>query len=513
MTGGQDRGRLKLSRVVIALSGAGLALAALMVGLDLRTDHYFRLGPARPNVVVFLVDTLRADHLRCYGHFAETSPFLDRLATEGVLFERCRSQSPWTKPSVASLFSSLYSSAHQVVSYPRQRGEALDPHLTREDILPKQVVTLAEAFGADGYHTVAFVTNRWIDPLFGFHQGFDDFFSLHLEAPPSPKAAGPALLLNPGADYVNQRVRTYLDSRRPAGWERWLDRIGIHRRPLFIYVHYMDVHGPYKSPPPYDTMFDPVYAGRPDVELARSDWASCEYLLLDSLSLNHYRSRYDGQVRYLDHELESLVNWVRAERLLAPAIVAVTADHGEAFHEHGSFEHGNFLFEEEIHVPLIIAGPGFPAGRRSAAAVELIDLGPTLLSAVGAGVPEEFEGRDLRPLLAGAGDPEPRPSWSENSVHGHHLAARIEGEKKWIYDLDQAALTGVYDLRADPAEAVNLLGAVKPEEVNKRTAAMQAWMKAERSRLPITDSAPAAVLPDDVRRQLEALGYLGGPKR
>jgi len=144
----------------------------------LKDTHYLAWSGKKPDVVVVMVDTMRADHLGCYGHDMPTSPFIDSMSSKGVTYENCRSQFPWTKPSIASFVTSLYPSAHRVISYPRNNKGAVDPKLGRGDILPTQMVTLAEAFKEGGYRTAGFITNRWLDPLFGFDQGYDDYFML-----------------------------------------------------------------------------------------------------------------------------------------------------------------------------------------------------------------------------------------------------------------------------------------------------------------------------------------------
>jgi len=483
----------------------------IVAGLVLRQDHYFSMSGPRPHVVIFLVDALRADHLGCYGHPVPTSPCIDRLAREGVLFEKCRSQAPWTKPSVASLFTSLYPSAHQVIAFPRTRGGAVAPDIRRYDLLPRQIITLAEVFQENGYHTAAFVTNRWVDPVFGFHQGFEEFFVLSRSLP--PRADGQRVMIpNLPADYLNMKLREFLLKHRPAAWDAWLAKVGIHKKPFFLYLHYMDVHGPYHPPAPFTNMFDGIYAGWPDQPLSPQNIDNMDYLYQNINTLNFYRSRYDAQVRFFDHELSGLLRWLSEQGLLSPAIMILTADHGESIGEHDSFDHGNTLYEQEIHVPLIIWGtPDFDPGTRVSAPVQLIDVAPTILSALEFSSPDQFEGISILSLIHDPGAPS-IPSWSENYSHGKSQMAQIENRGKWIFDVDKDHLIEFYDLKVDPDEISNRLDGLPREKKEGQTSRMRSWRMEEMTRIEINEDVPEAQMTEDIRRQLEALGYLGARK-
>jgi arylsulfatase A-like enzyme len=508
-------GKSLSTRSRVLLIAAEVVIFVIIVAvLVLRQDHYFSVSGPRPHVVIFLVDALRADHLGCYGHPVPTSPYLDRLARKGVLFEKCRSQAPWTKPSVASLFTSLYSSAHRVIALPRIRGSAIDQDIGRYDLLPDQIITLAEILRENRYHTAAFTTNRWVDPVFGFHQGFDEFFALTKSMP--PRADGKrVIVLNLPADYLHEKLREFLLKQGPAAWERWLAKIGIYKKPFFLYLHYMDVHGPYHPPAPFSNMFDGIYAGWPDQPLSAEDIDNMDYLYQDVNSLNFYRSRYDAQIRFFDHELESLLKWINNNDLLSPAIMILTADHGEAFREHGEFDHGNTLYEEEIHVPLIIWGtPEFASGTRVAEAVQLIDVAPTILDALDFSCPDQFEGTSLLSLISGGKGTQRslHPSWSENYSHGKSQVTQIENGGKWFFDVSGDRLTEFYDLGNDPGEIFNRINSLSSKEIQGRAIRMRAWRTEEMKRIEIKEEVPEAVMTDDIRRQLEALGYIGKGK-
>jgi len=480
---------------------------AIVMFLVLRANYYFSFGPAKPDVVIFMVDTLRADRLGCYGHQAPTSPFIDKMASGGVLFEDCRSQFPWTKPSIASLFTSLYCSAHQVTAMPELGSPDLKIELGRHDVLPQQMTTLAEVFQEDGYRTAAFITNRWIDPLFGFHQGFDDFHML--TRVPDKTGKNMVFVPNQPASFVNSRLMEYLLENKPPEHDKWLAGLGIHRRPYFIYLHYMDVHGPYWPPAPFTKMFDPFYAMHLDRKLNEQEIEALHGLYEGVDSLNFYNSRYDAQIRYFDYELQKLMGYIEKEGLLGPSVMVLASDHGESFGEHnGKFDHGNSLYEEEISVPLIIwGGPGITKAARSRTPAQVIDIGPTVLSAVGIKIPEQFEGIDLLEVMSRGDDPH-RITWSEISIREKAQTAKIEGRKKMLFETKEGRVSELYDLDLDPAEKNDLSDDMSQKEKNVQTKQISSWLDEESKKIDITDEAPEAILTEDVRRELEALGYL-----
>jgi arylsulfatase A-like enzyme len=502
----------------------GLGTAVVVVVLELivvflviaffvlRKDYYFSPGGPRPHVVIFLVDALRADHLGCYGSPVPTSPFIDKLAEKGVLFELCRSQAPQTKPSVASIFTSTYGSTHKLITFSSPPGTAENPNITSRDLLPTQMITMAELMSEHGYHTAAFIANRWPDPLFGYHQGFDDYHMLATEFPPLPDGS-PRVLLNPPAGHLNRRLKNYLLEYHASKWIGRLEKLRIFKRPLFIYLHYMDVHGPYTPPAPFTEMFDPYYAARPDRELDERERESLGYLYLGVDRLNHYLSRYDAQIRYFDSEMEKLMAWAEEKGMLSPGFMILTADHGEAFGAHGFFHHGNTMYEEELHVPLIFwDGPATGPGLRVPGPVQLIDIAPTLLDFIGAEPPDQFEGISL--LGAVRGEPLPdRDIWSENYITKRPQIVRIRGNHKWFFEQETEELIEYYDLESDPGEKTNLIQAIPRKERNQKARSISEWRREKADKLAIDDKEPRNLMTEDIRRQLEALGYLGGKSK
>jgi len=398
-----------------------LAGLVVLVGASLAL-HLRRQPDVPPHVLVYLIDTLRADHLGCYGYERDTSPRLDALAEEGVLFRRAQAQSSWTKPSVASLFTGLLPTRHGAVD--------------RAHSLPEDVTTLAELLAARGYTTAAFLSNPNVLPVFGFGQGFDHVVDIESEARSATAADVHAALL------------AFLEDP-PAG-------------PLFLYVHTRDPHDPYDAPAPFGESFlpaDPATRSPAELEV----------------------DRYDGEIAYADHELGKLVDRLHADGLFDASLFVLLSDHGEEFGEHGGTLHGRTLFEEQLHVPLLLRFPGGRFGGRAPEdPVRVVDLLPTIAELVGAEPPAGIDGRSFLALATGSG-PAPDPVlFAELSHDGNVVRSLTDGRYKLIERrLPRASGgTALYDLAGDPGETVDLARA-DPErtaELSERLAVLESGM-------------------------------------
>lgn len=351
------------------------ALGAMLNNRDEMDVPPRPIAPAlagRPNVLVVLVDTLRADALSTYGA-AGSSPETDLLADDSLVFEQAFAHAPWTRPSVASLLTSRLPCSHGCER--------------KADILPAEAETLAEALRAHGYTTGAFVNNIHLTASFHFDQGFDTFTFLRPEWPLRASEASFRLAFYGVVRLVIERflplgkkVERYYQDAAQVTQEarRWLDRHGDER--WFLFVHYMDPHDPY-FPHPYDgTGYARVEHPRPDLMEAES-----------------MRALYQGEVRYWDEHFGVLLDQLRDEGLYDNTLIIVTADHGEEFGEHGGFWHGTKLQEEVLRVPLIVKLPQGQgrAPARIADVVRHIDIGPTVVELAGAPVPDSFQGHSL----------------------------------------------------------------------------------------------------------------------
>jgi arylsulfatase A-like enzyme len=429
-----------------------------------------------PNVVLISVDTLRADALGAYGGPLAT-PAFDRLAREGVVFERAFAPTPATAASHATLFTGQEPQRHGVL----RNGESLADVAT----------TLAERFAAAGYATAAFVSSFVLDPRFGFAQGF-----AHYDAtlPESGATMGKGRAY-PGAFFAKERFAGF-DRRATATTEaalRWLERAP---EPFFVFVHYFDPHAPYGPPP----LFAERAAAMPvSLDGRHVPGASAE-------QLEKLIRLYHGEVLYTDDALAALLDGLSraSER---PTLIAVTADHGEGLGQHEWLEHAVHLYDEQLHVPLILHAPDMlPAGRRVATPVALADVAPTLLELTGVTPGAPADGRSLAGAARGGPEPEPRPIFGLRRLvseevgwdKGVKLSVRRD---PWKYIWASERPHELYDLAADPGERRDVLD--RHETV---AAELRALLEAHVAALPrMHDAAP---LSDETRRALQALGYL-----
>ncbi len=390
-------------------------------------------SPARHNVILISLDTLRADHLGAYGYGRETSPYMSGpLVAQATTFDHALAPATATAPSHMTLFTSLAPSVHGVTSNLSRAG------------LPEKVSTLAEVLRAHGFVTGSVNENAALTARLGFGRGFD---------------------------YERQFRGEMMES--PLGYVRAVLRAGqafVDRHPdqrFFLFLHTYQVHDPYIPPRPYTKLFadgdDPAH---PDnVRLGRWRYGGRPVL-------------YDREIRYLDDELAAAMDGLRASGALDDTIVVITSDHGEAFAEHGFVGHGHDVFEESVRVPLFVMGPGIEAGRRIGEPVGLIDLMPTILDLVGVPVPSGVQGRSLAALLLGAEDVSAldgrvlvSESWRHRAVEdGEGVVRDIPALalRKGRYKLVRTTTTdgtfafALFDVVADPSETEDLLGEGAP---------------------------------------------------
>jgi arylsulfatase A-like enzyme len=381
------------------------------------------------NVLLIGVDTLRPDHLGCYGYERPTSPNIDRLAAEGVLLEKTVSQCPWTLPSFATALTSLY---------PSQHGAGINMSTMRTSF-----PTLAEILRDSGYSTGAVINVSVLRPEFGVDRGFDHY------------------------DVAEPNVRRTADEVTRIA----LDWIDLNRdKPFFAFVHYFDPHLSYAPPAPYDTLFDPGYRGRVGRSFERDDYLDLKSVLLEQTDQqtgadwNHIRALYDGEIAFTDEAIGKLLAGIADRGLTKSTLVVFLGDHGEEFSEHDGFGHGHTLFREVINVPLIFRLPGRLAGRaRVERQVRLVDVVPTVLDLLGIEADAHFEGVSLAPLLTQAGRLErpgqsllpPEVAFSEGLQRGTERKGLSAYPWKFVYDMKTGDEV-LYDLRQDPAESANV---------------------------------------------------------
>ena len=300
-----------------------------------------------PSIVLISIDTLRADHLSCYG-YGRSTPAIDSLAAIGVLYENAHAPSPWTLPSHMSLFTGLYPSSHGVVDADRS--------------LPTSITQLPEALERCGYHTAGFGAHIYLGRSFGFGRGFD-----HYEVTP----------------YRNDPEEISRGDRIVAKGLRWLDSRGDDPRPFFLFLHIFDPHWAYAAPQPWRGKYSGDYIGRMNGTLPALTYFVDRPMPDDAR--RHVLDLYDEEIAWTDNLIGRIMRGLEA-RALSP-IVVIVADHGEEFQEHGSIGHAVTLYREQTHVPLIIVDPDGARGLRIDEPVRTLDLVPTL--AERAGVPDD----------------------------------------------------------------------------------------------------------------------------
>ncbi len=307
---------------------------------------------SRPNVLLLVCDTLRADHLGCYGYTRPTSPNIDEFASGALLFENALSSSPWTRPSMGSLFTSLYPHQHKAFYW--------------EDQLDNDCLTLAEIFRNFNYSTFAIQTNVLVTQYYNFHQGFQRFDEI----------------INEKADKVTEKFNSWISKNKT--------------KPFFAYLHFMDVHLPYEAPREFNRIFEPE-----TIDSVLNDIPGAyEVRILNEVGLSpqdkqHFINMYDAEIRYFDHYFGQIIDNLKKLDILEDTIIVLTADHGEEFWDHNGCEHGHTLYNELIHIPLIIKYSSKLQSKRIKTHVKLQDLTPTLLNLCRIKNTIELRGRDL----------------------------------------------------------------------------------------------------------------------
>jgi arylsulfatase A-like enzyme len=450
-------GALTLDRARLNASGAAVAPALPSQRL-----------PARPNVVVFLVDTLRGDHLGAYGHPGPISPAFDAFAGQAILFSDAWAQAPWTRPAVASIFTGLHAGTHGV-SGP---NALLVPRLT----------TLAEGLKQAGLATAAFVANHVIQDRYGFGQGFDTW--------------------NGGDRKLYGQPAAALVARALA----WVDGA---QRPFFLYVHTLEPHAPYDPPDEDWAPFRPAGIKGPvdSRKLLAIETPSAE----DGRVLN---SLYDGEVRENDHAFGALIEGLRSRGLLDDSLVVFTADHGEEFLDHGGLQHGYTLYQELMRVPLAVRLPGARrGGSRDAVPVRQVDLMPTLLALVGAPPVAGVQGRDLSARWLGGSALEMPELYSEVEFGGVDKLSLRAGMLKLILNRDRTRFwragsrLELYDLASDPGERRNL-AAQRPVAAGYLRVRAEALARAHAQLRARWNTGKTQELTPEEVEQLRALGYV-----
>lgn len=491
-----DRKRIVFG-VVAIVSAAWLYLFPPAFLQDLSFPGGSRSEP-RASVILIVVDTLRADRLSLYGYSRDTSPRLLRRERQGRVFEHAFSTSSWTLPSVGSLLTGELPSRHGAGVRAAPDGEGVRAAPDEEGRwlgLDSQLPTIAEILRRRGFETGAIVTNSFLHPRFGVARGFETY--------------------DHGPSTHSDRRNAEFAVDRAIGWLQARDD-----RPFFLLLHLMDPHFPYSAPAPYGGRFASTEDLTVDVPFQPADILDLQRRIddLGAPDRAYLSDAYDEEILFVDAQLDRLLASLEDDPdLSGRAVVLLTSDHGEEFFEHSGFEHGHTMYNELLHVPLVVWGPGVVSGRETVPA-SLVDLAPTVLEIAGVRPPSDLEGISLWPLLvradASAPDRVRRRLLARRRLLNRQLVAEInlrEPENKalirWphkaIVDLEAGTLL-LYDIARDPGERDDI-AARNPDLADELASAL---------RLRVTEAAlarsegPGVTLDDKTVRDLRALGYI-----
>ena len=428
-------------------------------------SHETRPRSNRPNVLLYLVDTLRSDRLGAYGNRRQLTPALDALAAESLVFEHAFAHSSWTKPSVASILTGLLPFEHGV-NHRRHR-------------LADSFTTIAEALGKAGYSTAAFAMNPYLNESSGLQQGFDRFD-----------------LSDDRSDVVIDRAISWLGQTESGS-------------PFLLYVHTVEPHDPYTPPDEFRRKFAPTVSDR---EIGTAKHINLLGKRKDARSeevVAAINSLYDAEVAFSDQQFGSLVQELRNQDLFENTLIIFLSDHGEAFYEHGAMGHGWDLYKEVVEIPLIVRPPGGTVPKRVADPRQLIDILPTVLTYIGLAPPRELSGLSLGysegkggPGTGSLGD---SPVFSYMDYDGRRGVSAVLGRWKLIEPLSDSFLPQrvLLDRLSDPAEAENLAF---------QYPALAGWLAslARKQTISLDRLEPPDEIEFDEKteRQLRALGYI-----
>ena len=418
----------------------------------------------QPDIILYVIDTLRPDHLGAYGYDVPVSPYIDKFAAEATVFEDAVAQAPWTKPSMASIFSGLGPHQHEVKNF--------------KTALSSSVLTLGELLSAAGYYNAGFIANPVVRKAAGFAQGFDIYNEYRLAK----------------SDHVNENVFTFLNTTEK-------------KRPLFLYVHTLDPHYPYDPNEDFRARFA--------ADVKKRNLGSKK--VLEKLSgkitdgdpvVKQVLSLYDAEIAFNDRSFGLFLDELKRHGLYESSLIILVGDHGEEFWEHDHWGHDKTLFNEVLNVPLIIKAPFQNEGERAPDLVQHVDIFSTILDYARTEIPAYAGGRSLRNTSAGA-------SHVVSAYAGldfRQFAGASVIEKDWKLIVARSgkkkqrlkgASVGLYSRRSDPGEHDNLYRE-RPIVANY----MMSLLRAHESEKGLSLEAETETLSEELKASLRALGYI-----
>jgi arylsulfatase A-like enzyme len=484
-----------VSRGMLIAFGLAALLAGSLLGQACSPAPSPSTGAPRiDRVILVSIDSLRPDHLGAYGYAPATSPFIDELARDGLVFTRAYSTTSWTLPAHVALLTGLDDYAHGVTDAGFRLSES--------------VPTIAEELGRAGIRSSGFFSGPFLHPSFGLARGFDEYIDC-------TSYAWQGIELSPWVPHD----RSHDDVTNPILLERigsWLSsRAGVSRD--FVFIHMWDVHYDYIAPDSYVELFDPDYTG----SLTGRGVGANQGLRggLAERDRQHLVARYDAEIRYTDDTLREILRMFEERGLLRHAAVIVTSDHGEETLDHGRWGHGVTLFEEVLRIPLILTIPGYPPARASTEeVVSLVDLFATLCDLLGAACDYRGAGSSLLPHYLEEAPPATRGNALaelETSVMKRDLSAIIRGDGKLVRSEGSGRIR-YFELGS--ADAPERAIPVHPDRLDRHPPEVAELLRllderagAERRRgvaLRGTGERPSSEIDPATREQLRSLGYL-----
>lgn len=452
------------------------------------------------NVIFVLIDALRADHVSCYGYERKTTPNIDKLAENGLLFSNAITQAPNTKPAITSIFTGLYPATHKV----RQPIDVLDARESKDYYLNKKFSYLPKILQENGYKTIAFSGNPHIKKVFGYGDGFDEFITVSMET---------------RASEIN---------------ELFLEKLKGEDKKVFAYLHLMDVHNPYNPPKKYKKY--PPFEGKDVYQTG---------IISEKISqndLDYTIARYDEEINYVDDCINELVIGLK-KATKRNYLIVIMADHGDSFLEHDALAHWVGPYEELIKVPIIFHCPGVIPSKKENRIVESIGIMPSILSVLGIPIPQNIQGKDLTQLK----DDHKEVAFIENTQTDERISTFFAAQKavrtkdwkliQWRNEFNlkfnsrlakdiikflfnrilKRESFGIffrssngeelYDLRVDPKEQKNLIEK-EPEKAKELRELLIRWEKQQKDYSKNLSISSTTAIDDKTKQQLRSLGYL-----
>lgn len=470
----------------------------------------------KPNIILISIDTLRADHVSCYGYKRHTTPCLDQIAEEGVLFEKSYTTAAWTPPGHGSMLTGLYPSQHGAMGKNKIR---------------KAVPTLAEKLMNNGYITAGFVNNSQVGELVGLNRGHQTFNELW-------KGIASKTIIDRGMRYVYRKaIKTLHRSDKGAGKtirhvKSWL-KDNVHCDvPFYLFIHFIEPHNPLNPPNPFRSKFLKEVSrngyNKNIVKLVANNPLIClsDDIKPSPVDMNLIRALYDAEIAYTDYKIKELMNYLKELKVYDNTLIIITSDHGEHFGEHGLYSHVASLYEPVLHVPLIMRYPNvFKRGIRDIHIVQTIDIFPTVMEIIQIN-DDNFKSNSIGRSLVNAGSTVPyhdyiiaewegripefvedRIGKKDENIDWDRFTKKLTmiREDNYKYILGSNGSEELYDLASDRAEIKNLVLERKDvvEDLRQKLCVWEKNMKSTK-----IEEEEQSLMDEQVIKNLKVLGYM-----